>query len=274
MPLVLSLTQTLTIPVEVDSVRLDVVRAQTVDQIRATPVQNGNRQVPLGEFFSVSGSAAEDATIVWQGDCSRVKRIGARLDGGTIRVEGNAGMHVGAEMTSGEIVVTGSVGDWCGAEMHGGRITVHGNAGHLAGAVYRGGRRGMTAGEILIHGDAGNEVGHTMRRGLIAVGGKSGDAPGFGMIAGSILLFGSPGIRPGAGMRRGTIGLFAGEAAPDMLPTFRLACRYEPVFLRLILQRLRSRGFPIPEGAGNAAYDRWCGDLLELGKGEILIRRS
>ncbi|MGH7201560.1 MAG: formylmethanofuran dehydrogenase subunit C, partial [Planctomycetaceae bacterium] len=122
-----------------------------------------------------------------------------------------------------------------------------------------------------IAGDAGNEIGHTMRRGLIAVGGKSGDAAGFAMLAGSVLLFGSPGIRPGAGMKRGTIGLFAPDA-PDMLPTFRLAGRYRPVFLRLYLLHLRRLGFPVPDDCLDATYRRYCGDFLESGRGEILVR--
>jgi len=175
-------------------------------------------------------------------------------------------------MTGGEVVVTGNAADWVGAEMHGGRITVSGNAGHLVGAVYRGGRRGMTGGEILIHGNAGNEIGQTMRRGLIAIGGRSGDAAGFNMLAGSVLLFGETGIRPGAGMRRGTIALLGAEAVPDMLPTFRYATTYRPAFLRVYLMHLKSIGFPVPDECLDGGYRRYCGDFLEYGKGEILIR--
>lgn len=290
MPLRCLLKQDSSIPLEVDGVRLETVRRQSVDEIRATPIQRGNEQLPLGDFFDVSGSAADDNELIWVGDCSRVKLIGAHLSSGRIRVEGNAGMHLGAEMTGGEILVDGNAGDWVGAEMHGGRIRVHGNAGHLVGAVYRGGRRGMTGGEILINGDAGNEIGHTMRRGTIAVGGRSGDAPGFNMIAGSILLFGEAGIRPGAGMRRGTILLARcrdkesdsqnpalcpqGPAPkrPEMLPTFKFACTYRPVFLRFYLRWLASCGFPVPPDCLEAAYHRYCGDFLEEGRGEILVR--
>lgn len=274
MPLVLSQHTKTSIPLEVDAVRLEIVRAQSPDAVRATLIQYGNAQAPLGEFFTATGSAAEDETLVWQGDCEKVKRIGSHLAGGSVRVEGNAGMHLGAEMRGGEIVVTGDAADWLGAEMHGGRIVVKGNAGHLVGAAYRGGRRGMTGGEILIHGAAGNEIGHTMRRGLIAVGGRAGDAAGFGMIAGSLFLFGESGLRPGAGMRRGTIALLAERPTPDMLPTFRMACRDRPVFLQVYLKRLRSLGFPVPAEAFTAEYERWCGDLLEIGKGEILVRQA
>ncbi len=273
MPLVLRLTQQTSIPLEVDSVQLDIVRGESVDEVRRTPIQYGNAQVPLGEFFDIAGSAA-DNEIVWEGDCSRVKLIGAQLKEGRIRVEGNAGMHLGAEMRGGEIVVNGDASDWVGAEMHGGRIHVRGRAGNLVGAVYRGGRRGMTGGEILIDGDAGDEIGHTMRRGLIVVGGRAGDAVGFDLIAGSLLLFGDVGIRPGAGMKRGTIALLGTHTPPKLLPTFKPVGVSRPVFLRFYLLRLREIGFFVPEECFHVDYQRYCGDFLELGKGEILIRAS
>jgi formylmethanofuran dehydrogenase subunit C len=271
MSLLIRIKTLTSIPLEVDTVLLETVRQQSLDDVRRTLIQYGNTQVPLAEFFDVSGSA-DDNEIVWEGDCSKVKLIGTHMKEGRIRVEGNAGMHLGAEMRGGEIVVSGNAADWVGAEMHGGRIHVRGNAGHLVGAVYRGGRRGMTAGEIMIDGDAGNEIGHSMRRGLIAVGGRAGDAVGFSMIAGSILLFGEVGIRPGAGIRRGTIGLLGSAPPPAMLPTFKFACTYRPVFLRFYFLQLRQMGFFVPDECFNSDYHRYCGDFLELGKGEILVR--
>lgn len=272
MALTIRLREKTSIPVEVDSIQMDRVRTQSADEVATTLVQYGNKQVPLGQFFDVEGSAADDAEIVWEGDCSHVKLIGANLASGKVRVEGNSGMHLGAEMTGGEIVVNGNSGDWVGAEMHGGRIHIHGNAGHLVGSVYRGGNRGMTGGEIIIGGDAGNEIGHAMRRGLIAIGGQSGDAAGVSMIAGTILLFGKAGIRPGPSMRRGTVVLFDGASAPDMLPTFQATGICQPTFVRVYLQHLKSLGFAVPEGTLDAQFRRYNGDFLELGKGEILVR--
>lgn len=272
MALTIRLREKTSIPVEVDSIRMDEVRTQSADEVKATLVHYGNKQIPLSDFFDVEGSAADDSEIVWEGDCSHVKLIGANLASGKIRVEGNSGMHLGAEMTGGEIVVNGNSGDWVGAEMHGGRIHIHGNAGHLVGSVYRGGHRGMTGGEIIINGDAGNEIGHAMRRGLIAVGGRSGDAAGVSMIAGTILLFGQAGIRPGPSMRRGTVAFFDGESAPEMLPTFRATGVCRPTFMRLFIQHLKSLGFAVPDGALDAQFHRYNGDFLELGKGEILVR--
>lgn len=274
MPLQITLRNKTSIPVEVDTIRLESVREQSPEEVQKTLVQYGNQQVSLGEFFDVSGSASTDNQIVWEGDCSKIKLIGQKLQEGSIRVEGDAGMHLGAEMTGGEIIVTGNAGDWVGAEMHGGRIHVHGDAGHLVGAVYKGGPRGMTGGEILIDGSAGNEIGRSMRRGLIAIGAAAGDAAAMNMLAGSVFVFGQVGIRSGAGMRRGTVGLFGTAEPPELLSTFKFACVYRPVFLRIYLLHLKSRGFPVPEECLDADYQRYCGDLLDLGKGEILVRAA
>lgn len=272
MPLTFQLRQASSIPIEVDSIQLETVKTQSLDEVRATLVQRGNRQHPLNDFFEVTGSA-EDNELVFVGDCSKVKLIGTKLSSGRIRVEGHAGMHLGAEMTGGEILVTGNVADWVGAEMHGGKIEVRGHAGHLVGAVYRGGFKGMTGGEIIIHGDAGNEIGHGMRRGLIAIGGKSGDVPGVNMIAGTILLFGEAGIRPAPNLKRGTIAYFDGMSAPEVLPSFKFAGEVQqPTWLAIYLRHLKQQHFPLPEGIFEASYRCYRGDFLELGKGEVLVR--
>jgi formylmethanofuran dehydrogenase subunit C len=233
------------------------------------PLQHGNAQVPLAEFFTVEGDAG-DGHIRIEGDCSRVKLVGAGMTTGRITIHGNIGMHLGAEMSGGEIQLHGHAGDWVGAEMRGGRIHLHGDAGHLVGAAYRGSRLGMRGGVILVDGKAGNEIGGTMRRGLIVIGGDTGDFVGVSLIAGTIFVFGRPGIRTGAGMKRGTIALFG--AKPQLLPTFRLDCVYRPVFMGLYLRQLRAWGFSFPQEFLHGSYQRYSGDLVSLGKGEVLWR--
>jgi formylmethanofuran dehydrogenase subunit C len=274
MPLVLMLRESPSIPIEVDAVRVEIVREQTSDQVRATLIQHGNRQEALGEFFNVSGSASHDQQILWAGDCSRVKRIGEKHSSGRMLIEGHAGMHLGAEMTGGEITVRGDVADWAGAEMRGGRLRIEGNANRCLGAGYRGATRGMTGGEILVTGSAGDETGTAMRRGLIAVAGSVGHAAGFGMIAGSLMFFGDVGRHCGAGMKRGTIALFSTAHRAELLPSFHYACTDRPAFLAVYLRHLTRLGFELSDGCLNANYDRYCGDLIELGKGEILVRRD
>jgi len=272
MPLRLTLRQTTTIPVEVEGVTPDVVRDKSLADIERLVIFHGNRKLPLAEFFSVAGDPS-DETIEWDGKLSGVHWLGAKMKSGRMQVLGPAGRHVGSEMRGGEIHVDGDVSDWVGGEMHGGLIHVRGRAGHLVGAAYRGSARGMTKGTILIEGDAGNEIGHTLRRGLIAVGGNAGDLAGFNMLAGTILLFGETGIRHGAGMKRGTIA-FLGDQKPPILPTFRRACRFEPDALKLIARYLKTVGFKAPLDRLFSQYELFNGDLIEGGRGEILLRAA
>jgi formylmethanofuran dehydrogenase subunit C len=259
-----------TLPVEVEGITPDVTANKSAAEIGRLLIYRGNEQLALGELFSVSGDAS-DGVLRWAGNLAGVHWIGAKMTRGQIHVAGPAGRHVGSEMEGGEIFVDGDAGDWAGGEMHGGLLRIHGHAGHLVGAAYRGSPRGMTGGTILIHGNAGNEIGHTMRRGLIAIAGQAGDLAGFNMLAGSVLLFGASGIRHGAGMRRGTIGLF-GDPRPELLSSFRYACRYRPDFLALMFVHLRHHGFPVAEALAQAEFELFHGDLLEGGRGEILVK--
>jgi formylmethanofuran dehydrogenase subunit C len=265
--LVLKYHSTTTIPVEAECLTPNNLAGKTAAEISGLPLQHGNVQVPLAEFFTAAGDAA-DENIVIEGDCSRVKWIGAGMTRGRITIHGNAGMHLGAEMSGGEIALHGNAGDWVGAEMRGGRIHVHGHAGHLVGAAYRGSRAGMRGGVILVEGNAGNEIGGTMRRGFIAIGGDTGDFVAVSVIAGTVFVFGKPGIRVGAGMKRGTIALFGEQ--PPLLPTFRFDCVYRPVFMNVYVRQLRAWGFPLKEEFSQSIYQRYSGDLVALGKGEIL----
>jgi formylmethanofuran dehydrogenase subunit C len=258
-----------TIPVEAECLTPDNLAGKSLTEITVLPVQYGNAPAPLGEFFAVSGDAA-DRDIVLEGDCSRVKWIGAAMTSGRVTVRGDIGMHAGSEMSGGELHILGNASDWAGAEMHGGLLHIRGNAGSLVGAVYRGGQVGMRGGTILVEGNAGSEVGACLRRGLIVVGGDIGEFVGMSMIAGSILIFGSPGGRPGAEMKRGSI-LFAG-GTPALLPTFRFDCDYTPVFLDIYLQKIRSLGIAVNDRHFAGSWRRYSGDLVASGKGEILHR--
>jgi formylmethanofuran dehydrogenase subunit C len=153
--------------------------------------------------------------------------------------------------------------------MRGGLIHIRGSAGNCAGGAYRGSRKGMTGGELLIEGKAGDETGRVMRRGLIAIGGSSGEFCGSRMIAGSIFVGGTVGGRAGAGMKRGTICLL-GRPAPELLPTFERAGVSRPVFLAAYARRLKAAGLNSGMAALSGPLERWCGDRLTGGLGEIL----
>lgn len=248
------------------------MRPKTLAEIERFEIFHGNQKIPLAEMFTVTGDAG-DQRFDFEGNLAGVHWIGAHMSSGTIHIHGPAGRHVGSEMQGGEIVVEGDASDWVGAEMHRGLIHVKGNAGPLVGAAYRGSVKGMTGGTILVDGKAGNEIGLTMRRGLIAIGGCAGDMLGFNMIAGTVLVFGECGIRPGAGMRRGTLGLF-GPNPPQLLPSFRYGCTYEPQFMRVILRTLQSKGFAVDPSLESSEFDLYHGDLVSVGRGEILFRHA
>lgn len=253
-------------PLEADCVCPDRFKPLDNRAIAKLAVLHGNRQAELGDFFDCRGRF--DGHIEIDGDLSAVKHIGAAMSGGRITIAGDVGLHAGALMRGGELVVEGHAGDWLGAEMQGGRITVRGNAGHMTGSGYRGSAAGMQGGEIIVHGQVKNETGHVMRRGLIVVAGNSGDFTGVNMLAGTIIVLGEMGIRAGAGMKRGSI-ISLNQA--EILPSFVLSCQYRPVFLRHFYHYLNMLGIDAGEGLRDGRFERWCGDAVELNRGEILL---
>ncbi len=260
------------VPVEVEGLTPDWACDKSIAEIQRFEIFHGNCKIPLAEMFTVSGDPS-DKRFDFDGNLSGVHWIGAHMASGMVSIHGAAGRHVGSQMRGGEILVEGNAGGWVGAEMHKGLIHVKGNAGHLTGAAYRGSSKGMTGGIILVDGNAGNEIGLTMRRGLIAIGGSAGDMIGFNMIAGTVVVLGECGIRPGAGMRRGTLALL-GKNPPPLLPSFRFASTYQPQTVRLLLRTLMDKGFFVDNALMSSEYDLYHGDMVSLGRGEILFRHE
>src|SRR5215212_2195489 len=263
--LTLTLREEPVVPLEAEVLCADRLSGASREEIAALPVWHGNERTRVGEFFAVSG-AGEDVRL--EGDLSRVKFVGAGMTAGRLTIAGSVGMHAGAGMRGGELHVEGDAGDWAGAEMRGGTLVVRGSTGCQLGGAYPGERAGMRGGEIVVHGDAGARAGAGLRRGLIAVAGRVDEAAGLRMLAGTILALGGLGRWAGAGMRRGSIVTMA-PVAP--LASFVFSCVYRPPFLRLYLRRLRALGLAVSDEQIDGRYTRWCGDGLELRRGEILI---
>lgn len=270
MAIMLTYNAQTSVPVEIEGFTPDWACDKSRSEIERFEIFHGNRKIALAEMFSVTGDAS-DKEMDFHGDLSGVHWIGAHMASGVVRIHGPAGRHVGSQMRGGEIVVHGNAGGWVGAEMHKGLIHVKGHSGHLTGAAYRGSAKGMTGGTILVDGNAGNEIGLTMRRGLIAIGGAAGDMLGFNMIAGTVAVFGECGIRPGAGMRRGTLAL-CGPNPPQLLPSFRYASTYRPPAVSLMLRSLEDKGFQFDESLLRSEFELYHGDLVSVGRGEILFR--
>jgi formylmethanofuran dehydrogenase subunit C len=201
----------------------------------------------LGDVCEVTGTA--DGTIRFTGNLRHVARLGAGLTEGTVLVEGD-------------------VGDEVGLGLAGGSLTVRGDAGARAGAAAPEARRGMTGGELVIHGSAGEGAGALMRRGFLAVGGDLARHAGAGMLAGTIVALGTIGPAAGLWSKRGSIVALGAVTVPS---TYRYACTYRPIHLRVMLTRLGTRfGLPIEARHLTGAYRRYSGDFADLGKGEIL----
>lgn len=130
--------------------------------------------------------------------------LGCYLDGGAIRVCGNAQDQTGDTMNAGTIVIDGSCGDATGYSMRGGKILVRGNAGYRVG----------------IHMKAYRE-----QQPLIVVGGETGSFLGEYQAGGTIIVLGLGSKRKipvgnlsGTGMHGGQMFLRCSELPADLPP--------------------------------------------------------
>ncbi len=268
MATILRLRDCTPLPVEADSISPDRFVGLRQAEVAALPILQGRRVRALGDVFEVDGDGTDE--ILVEGDLCHVKQIGQEMSRGQITIHGDVGLHLGARMHGGEIIIWGNAEALAGAHMTGGTIHVHGDCGAMLGGAYPGERIGMRGGVIVVDGDAGPRAGERMRRGLIAIGGSAGPFAGVRLIAGSIFVFGTLGSHAGAGMKRGTI-VAMGGLADGLLPTFRYACSYSPVFLRLYLAYLRRYELPVQSEHLTGSFQRYTGDITTLGKGEILV---
>ncbi|WP_332673971.1 formylmethanofuran dehydrogenase subunit C [Aromatoleum sp.] len=244
------------------------VAGQSAVELARRPLWHGNEAVPLGEWFDVEPIPGDDATLVFEGDVSRCDGIGRDLDGGRIRVEGDAGDYVGAGMRDGEIVVAGGAGMLAACEMAGGKLEVGGNVGDYAASALPGDMDGMRGGLLIVRGDAGARFGDRMRRGTALVFGATGDFLASRMVAGTIAVAGEVGAHCGYGMRRGTL-VFAG-AQPEPPRSFVATPHDIGVIWVLLVRSLAKHGGPFA-GLAVSRPRRLVGDLAADGKGEWLL---
>jgi formylmethanofuran dehydrogenase subunit C len=255
-------------PLDVEGLTPDACAALSEQEIASLVVWTGGQRAALGDFFSVRGGRAAQVRIV--GDLVDVHGLGAGTGAGELTIDGPAGHRIGAGMTGGVVEVHGRVGDDAGLAMAGGTLRVQGDVGHRLGAASPGASRGMTGGEIIVAGRAGDDAAARARRGLVVVGGSTGAFAGRAMVAGTLLVFGRVGPSPGEGNKRGSLVCLGGVSVPA---TYRLACTYEPPFVRVLMTYLaRRHGLAIDPQARDGLYRRYCGDAAGPAKGEILER--
>ena len=233
-------------------------------------IGHGTSLLDVGELFRIE--PGDDDTLVLAGaGLGRCDRIGWKLDGGRLVVEGDAGDYAGALMHAGEMLVRGSAGALAACEMAGGRLTVDGDVGDFAAGVLPGSIDGMRGGHFVVRGSAGERFGDRMRRGMALVFGDAGDFLASRMVAGTIALGGAAGAHVGYGMRRGSV-VFAGAAPAAIAPTFVPAGADAPVFWQLLARDLARAGGPFAALPGRR-IERHLGDLAAAGKGELILAR-
>jgi len=238
------------IPIEAE----EIVPKNFLGAEMALHVWRGNRKVLLEEVFHIrkegTASSANEIEVVITGESGRIKRVGEYMDAGTIRIEGDIGMHCGNFMSGGSIEVKGNAGAWLGREMTGGTITCRGNAGDYCGSGYRGEKRGMRGGTIVVYGNAGDFTAETLSGGTVTVHGNAGDLCGAEMKDGTLTIHGNA-SRVCGNMTGGTCTVFG--TVTDMMPTFRFV--------------------GTREGSDNGiTLTEFTGDVANRGKGHLLVR--
>jgi formylmethanofuran dehydrogenase subunit C len=163
----LVLRQALPAPCDGDAIRPDAFASLGEAEIARLPVPAA-LPLRLGDLFHVRGERSDDVQV--EGDLRGVRRLGAGMAGGTLRVLGTAG-------------------DALGAGLRGGLVLVHGSAGHDAGL-------GMRRGTIAIAGDAGERAAARAVAGTLLVAGGLGHAAGVGLKRGSLVAGGSLALLP------------------------------------------------------------------------------
>jgi len=265
--MVLTLKSPPAIVVDCSPLTPDRLAGKSATAIAAIELQSGNRRLTVGELFDIDGESGD--TLVIRNACSKLDRIGANMNGGSLEVEGDVGAFLGAGLLSGRIRVSGKAGAFAATGMVAGTLHVCGNVGDFLGAAIAGDKQGMLGGLVIVDGDAGDRVGDHLRRGIILVGGNAGDYCASRMLAGTIAVRGRVGALPGYAMKRGTLLL---SCTTDLPATFNDCGTHELLFLRLLARHLAGIDTAAaPFAPHGERVRRFVGDRANGGLGEILI---
>lgn len=248
--------------------------ALSVEQVAELPLLCAGRWRKLADVFEVqplstTTAAAPEVCRLEVESTAQVHRLGWGMSAGELIVRGATGTLVGACMSGGTVTVFGNTGALAGAGLRGGLLRIEGSTGQRLGGPPPGTWRGMTGGEIIVTGAAGAYAGLRQRGGLIAVAGDVGPYAGVRMLAGTLLIGGQVAHGVGTSMQRGTIICL--NHSPVTHTNFGHDGPTQPVVWRLLARRLRQLSFPLPDAAEELTFDSHSGDLLEGGRGELLI---
>jgi len=207
---------------ECENVNPDSFAGKTAEQIAQLSGYQGKEISTLGEYFTITGGAGDTAAetkIVINGDCTKMKYIGAKMSAGEVIVNSSTDMYTGSWMTGGKLLVKGNVHSFCGLAMKGGEFTVEGDAGNYLGAAYRGDWRGMSGGVLRVKGNAGSDVATFMTGGELIIDGNADIHIGTHMEGGKIIIKGNANRRVGGQLVKGEIYVFGNINV--MMPGFK-----------------------------------------------------
>jgi formylmethanofuran dehydrogenase subunit C len=242
----------------------------SADEIAATPLWQGNRQVRLDSLFSVERQDDPQQRLELLTLDDRIDCLGKQMRAGHILVHGDLGHYAGQAMQGGELHVDGSAGDYCGSGLRGGCVRVSGNVGDCLGAPAGGELRGQQGGLIQVRGNAGKRAGERQRRGLCVIECDTAELTAYRMIAGTLYVGGRCGPMTGHGMRRGS--LLLRQAPQTMDENFRDNGEQRLSFLRMLLTDLqRQVAGALDDLPLDILVRRYLGDVSTGGCGEILI---
>lgn len=279
MPLTLVTREQLPTRVNSSPLLPELLEGLSQAQIEHTPLLLGNREVSVADLFQVRGTLS-DGILRFEGDLTRLDRVGRAMSRGRIEVHGSPAHECGAEMSGGTLAIHGDAGHYLGAQQRGGTITVTGSVGDNLGGCYPGSLRGQRSGTILIAGNAGHGAGQYQRRGLLVVAGNVGDEAALAQRAGTLVVGGHVGERCAYDQRRGTVVVLS-EMAKDWSESGRFTPGYRgrPVVLELlgrtICRAAEATKFHWPAeflaSLAQRPFQLWHGDALELNRGEVWL---
>ena len=268
--LTLTLRQSSQQRIDVSSLLPEALANQSLEAISAMTLPVGNRELTVGELFTLEGDTQAVDTLVFQGDTASLNAVGKGMRQGSIEVKGDAGSYLGMQMRGGTIRVSGSIDAYGACELKNGFIEIGGNAGDFLGASQIGNLKGMAGGVVLVRGNAQDRVGDHLRRGIILIEGSAGAYLGSRMTAGTIAVLGDVGSYAGYAMGRGT--LLLAKAPKSILPTFQDCGTHTLGFIPLLLRSLKPYDTVFFDRAEVLKrVHRYVGDFSALGKGEMLI---
>jgi formylmethanofuran dehydrogenase subunit C len=241
------------------------LQGKSPHEIASLAIAYGNQNLTVDDLFDISG---EDTNhFCFKNTSDKLEYIGAKLTGGIITVEGNAGAYLGFAMSNGEIHCHGHTADFAACNMAGGLLKIDGNVGHFLGSASAGLRKGMRGGTIIVKGNTGDRTGDQMRRGLILIEGNAGDYCGSRMIAGTIGVLGNVGKYAAYNMQRGTL-LFT--QAPQLHATLQDCGMHTLPFLSLLFKSFQQYNTKFSQ-LNSQRVQRYVGDIACNGNGEVLL---